>query len=154
MRQPSCRPWGSAWLCSRPAKLRVQAAAAWADIEVLPKRRHALIPKLVDTVQGVARHGQTILAAVIQARGSAIAARSPAQPQQAEQPLAACLGQLFALAEAYPERRVLQTFRSMQDSLGQIKEALQSAHRYYNAVVRDLTTAIARFRPRCSAGGL
>lgn len=132
-------------LYNRLLQLRVQADGAWADIDVQLKRRHDLVPNLVETVQGYAGYEQKTLNAVIQARGVAMAARTPAQQQKAEQQLAASLGQLFALAEAYPELKAVASFCSLQDSLAEIEEALQNSRRYYNAVVRDLNTAIAIF---------
>jgi LemA protein len=89
---------------------------------------------------------------VIEARNAAIAARGPGEQQRAEQQLGASLGQLFALAEAYPALRAVESFRALQDDLGRIEEALQNARRYYNAVVRDLNTAIVQFPSNLVAG--
>ncbi len=132
-------------LYNRLVQLGVQADTAWADIDVQLKRRHDLIPNLVETVRGYAAHETESFRAVIDARNAAISARGPAQQQQAEQRLAGSLGQLFALAEAYPELRAVATFTSLQDELAAIEEALQNARRYYNAVVRDLNTVIVQF---------
>ncbi len=132
-------------LYNRLVRLGVQADTAWADIDVQLKRRHNLIPNLVETVRGYATHETESFRAVIEARNAAIAARGPAQQQPAEQRLAASLGQLFALAEAYPALRAVTAFTSLQDELAAIEEALQNARRYYNAVVRDLNTAILQF---------
>jgi LemA protein len=138
---------------NRLAQLNVQADNAWADIDVQLKRRHDLIPNLVQTVQGYASHEKESFRAVIEARNSAIAARGVAMRQQAEQQLAASLGQLFALAEAYPALRAEESFQTLQANLSQIEETLQSARRYYNAVVRDLNTAIVQFPSNLVAGG-
>ena len=138
---------------NRLAQLNVQADNAWADIDVQLKRRHDLIPNLVQTVQGYASHEKESFRAVIEARNSAIAARGVAQRQQAEQQLAASLGQLFALAEAYPALRAVESFTSLQNELSRIEEALQNARRYYNAVVRDLNTAIVQFPSNLVASG-
>lgn len=132
-------------LYNRLVALGVQADTAWSDIDVQLKRRHDLIPNLVETVRGYATHERESFEAVIQARNAAVAARGAAQQQRAEQSLAASLGQLFALAEAYPELRAVERFNALQHDLGEIEDALQSARRYYNAVVRDLNTAIAQF---------
>jgi LemA protein len=134
------------------AQLTVQADTAWADIDVQLKRRHDLIPNLVRTVEGYASHEKESLQAVIEARSAAMAARGPARQQQAEQRLAASIGQLFALAEAYPALRAVESFQSLQDDLAGIEEALQQARRYYNAVVRDLNTAIVQFPSNLVAG--
>jgi LemA protein len=130
---------------NRLAQLRVHAHNAWADIDVQLKRRHDLIPNLVETVRSYASHEQESFRAVIEARNAAVAARGPGDKQQAEQTLGASLGQLFALAEAYPALRAVESFQTLQTNLSQIEEALQNARRYYNAVVRDLNTAIVQF---------
>ncbi len=140
-------------LYNQLAGLGVQADNAWADIDVQLKRRHDLIPNLVETVKGYASHEKESFRAVIEARSAAIAARGPAQQQQAEQQLGASLGQLFALAEAYPALRAVESYRALQDDLGGIEEALQNARRYYNAVVRDLNTAIVQFPSNLVASG-
>ena len=134
-------------LYNRLAQLNVQADNAWADIEVQLKRRHDLIPNLVQTVQGYASHEKESFHAVIEARNSAFSARGPA-----EQQLAASIGQVLALAEAYSALRAVVSFTSLQQDLGGIEEALQNARRYYNAVVRDLNTAILQFPSNLVAG--
>ena len=130
---------------NRLAHLQVQADTAWADIDVQLKRRHDLIPNLVETVKGYASHEQESFEAVVAARGAAVAARGPAQQQRAEQQLAASLGQLFALVESYPQLRAVESFNTLQNDLSGIEEALQAARRYYNAVVRDLNTSLVQF---------
>ncbi|MFM7652787.1 MAG: LemA family protein [Vulcanococcus sp.] len=130
---------------NRMAQLQVQADTAWADIDVQLKRRHDLVPNLVETVKGYAGHERESLEAVVTARSAAVSARGPAQQQRAEQQLAATLGQIFALAEAYPELRAVESFNALQDDLSSIEEALQAARRYYNAVVRDLNTSVVQF---------
>ncbi len=137
---------------NRLAQLRVLADNAWADIDVQLKRRHDLIPNLVETVRGYASHEQESFRTVIEARNAAVAARGSREQQQAEQALGASLGQLFALAEAYPALRAVESFQTLQANLSQIEEALQSARRYYNAVVRDLNTAIVQFPSNLVAG--
>lgn len=127
------------------AQLQVRADGAWSDIDVQLKRRHDLIPNLVQTVQGYASHEQESFRAVIEARNRAVSARGPAEQQRAEQRLAASIGDLFALAEAYPALRAVESFTALQEDLGSIEEALQNARRYYNAVVRDLNTAVVQF---------
>jgi len=139
-------------LYNRLAQLNVQADNAWADIEVQLKRRHDLIPNLVQTVQGYASNEKESFRAVIEARNSAISARGPADQQRAEQQLAVSIGQVFALAEAYPALRAVESFTALQKDLGGIEEALQNARRYYNAVVRDLNTAIVQFPSNLVAG--
>src|SRR5688572_3951366 len=126
-------------------RLRVQAENAWADIDVQLKRRHDLIPNLVETVKGYAGHERQTLEAVIRARSSAMAAEGPAAQGAAEGALSQALKSLFALAEAYPQLRAVESFNRLQADLTQTEDALQNARRYYNAVVRDLNTRIAQF---------
>jgi LemA protein len=127
------------------AKLKVQADSAWADIDVQLKRRHDLIPNLVETVKGYASHEKGTFEAVINARNQAMSAQGPAARAEAENALTGTLRSLFALAEAYPQLRAAENFGSLQSSLSQIEDAIQNARRYYNAVVRDLNTKIMQF---------
>jgi LemA protein len=126
-------------------RLKVQCDNAWADIDVQLKRRYDLIPNLVETVKGYAAHEKGTFEAVVAARNQAMAATSPADKAQAENVLSGTLKSLFALAEAYPQLRAVESFTSLQNTLSQIEEAVQNARRYYNAVVRDFNTKIQQF---------
>ena len=126
-------------------RLAVQSENAWSDIDVQPKRRHDLVPNLIETVKGYAGHEQQTLDAVITARNRAMSAMTPSTKAEAEGILAQSLTSLFALAEAYPQLRAVESFTQLQSSLNQIEEAVQNARRYYNAVVRDLNTKIQEF---------
>jgi LemA protein len=118
-------------------RLRAACDSAWADIDVQLKRRYDLIPNLVETVKGYAAHEKGALEAVVNARAKAMSAQGPEAKAQAENQLSQSLKSLFALAEAYPQLRAVETFVQLQGSLNQIEEAVQNARRYYNAVVRD-----------------
>ncbi|HXH05219.1 MAG TPA: LemA family protein [Vicinamibacterales bacterium] len=135
-------------------RLRVQADSAWADIDVQLKRRYDLVPNVVETVKGYAGHERQALEAVVNARARAVAVQGagPAERGAAEGALTAALRQLFALAEAYPQLRAVESFTGLQQTLGQIEEAIQNARRYYNAVVRDLNTRIHQFPSNLVAG--
>jgi LemA protein len=133
-------------------RLRVQCDNAWSDIDVQLKRRYDLIPNLVETVKGYAGHEKGTLEAVIQARNSAMSAQGPAAKGEAEGMLAGALRQVFALAEAYPQLRAVESFTQLQQQLSQIEDTIQNARRYYNAVVRDLNTKIAEFPSNIIAG--
>ncbi len=133
-------------------KLRVQCDNAWSDIDVQLKRRYDLIPNLVETVKGYAAHEKGTLEAVISARNRAMTTQGPAAKAEAEGMLTQALRQVFALAEAYPQLRAVETFSQLQGTLSQIEEAVQNARRYYNAVVRDLNTKIAEFPSNLIAG--
>ncbi|TKS58584.1 MAG: membrane protein [Nitrospira sp.] len=126
-------------------RLRVQSENAWADIDVQLKRRHDLIPNLIETVKGYAGHEKQTFEAVVTARNRAMTATTPATKAEAEGVLAQSLKSLFALAEAYPQLRAVESFTQLQGSLNQIEETVQNARRYYNAVVRDLNTKIQEF---------
>ena len=133
-------------------RLRAQADNAWSDIDVQLKRRYDLIPNLVETVKGYAGHERATLDAVVSARGRAMTAAGPAAKAEAEGALTQALRQVFALAEAYPQLRAVESFTQLQASLNQIEDAVQNARRYYNAVVRDLNTRIAQFPSNLIAG--
>lgn len=126
-------------------KLRVQCDNAWSDIDVQLKRRYDLIPNLVETVKGYAAHEKGTLEGVVAARNTAMSAQGPAAKAQAETMLTSALRQVFALAEAYPQLRAVESFTQLQGTLNQLEDSIQNARRYYNAVVRDLNTKIAEF---------
>jgi LemA protein len=135
-------------------RLKVTTDNAWADIDVQLKRRYDLIPNLVETVKGYAGHEKGTLEAVINARNRAMSATSPADKAQAENVLSGTLKSLFALSEAYPQLRAIESFTSLQNTLSQIEDTVQNARRYYNAVVRDLNTKIQQFPTNILAGML
>src|SRR3989337_3341704 len=95
---------------------------AWPDIDVQLKRRYDLVPNLVETVKGYASHEKDTLDAVISARNRAMTAQGPHAKGEAEGMLAGALRQLFALAEAYPQLRAVESFTQLQGSLQQIEE--------------------------------
>ena len=126
-------------------RLRVQCDNAWADIDVQLKRRYDLVPNLVETVKGYAGHERKTLEEVVNARNRAMSAQGPAAKAEAEGMLTQALKSLFALAEAYPQLRAVESFTQLQATLNQIEDAVQNARRYYNAVVRDLNTKVQMF---------
>ncbi|HSJ32623.1 MAG TPA: LemA family protein [Longimicrobiales bacterium] len=126
-------------------QLKVRAESAWSDIDVQLKRRHDLVPNLVETVKGYASHESGTFEAVVNARSRAMGAQSPAARAEAENMLTGALKSLFALAEAYPQLRAAENFGQLQHQLAGIEDAIQNARRYYNAVVRDLNTKIQQF---------
>ena len=147
-------------LYNRLVQLRVGAAAAWSDIDVQLKRRSDLIPNLVDTVRGYAGHENATLTQVVEARTAAQAAATgssaadPSRRAVVENQLSGALRQLFALSEAYPALRAVESFNQLQESLQEVEEALQNARRYYNAVVRDYNMALQQFPSNLVAGWL
>ena len=126
-------------------RLRVQADESWSGIDVQLKRRHDLIPNLVETVKGYASHEKETLDRVITARNSAMSAQTPEAKAGAENMLTGALKTVFALSEAYPDLKANQNFMALQKSLEEVEDNLQNARRYYNAVARDLNTKCDTF---------
>lgn len=141
-------------LYNRLVSLRVRAENAWSDIDVQLKRRADLVPNLVSTVKGYASHERATLDAVTQARTRAVAAQGagPATRAQAEAELTTALRGLTVAVEAYPELKASEGFRDLQAQLAATEDAVQNARRYYNAVVRDLNTAVSTFPSNLVAG--
>ena len=130
---------------NRLTRLRQLSGNAWADIDVQLKRRHDLIPSVVAVVKGHAGYERETLEALVAARGRAAAAAGPAAKAREEDPLAVSLGRIFAVAEAYPDLKAAASFAGLQRTLSDVEDHLQNARRYYNAVVRDLNTAVEQF---------
>lgn len=126
-------------------KLRILCENAWADIDVQLKRRYDLIPNLIETVKGYAAHEKDTLEAVIDARNRAMSATGREARAEAENMLTGALKSLFALSEAYPQLRAVESFTQLQSTLTEIEGAIQSSRRYYNAVVRDYNTKLQVF---------
>jgi LemA protein len=133
-------------------QLRVRCDSSWSDIDVQLKRRHDLIPNLVETVKGYAAHEKGTFENVAKFRSMAMQATTPADKAAAENQLTGALKSLFAVAEAYPDLKANQQFLQLQGSLSQLEDSIQNARRYYNAVVRDLNTKIQSFPTNILAG--
>jgi len=126
-------------------QLRVRADSAWSDIDIQLKRRHDLIPNIVETVKGYAAHEKGTFENIAKWRSAAMGATAPEDRAQAENQLTGALRQLFAVAEAYPELKANTQFTQLTQTLQEVEDALQNARRYYNAVVRDYNTRIQTF---------
>jgi len=131
--------------------LRVRVEEAWADIDVQLKRRYDLIPNLVETVKGYAKHESETLQAVMDARARATAINVDASKVTGEQVaalagasagLGGALGKLMAVAEAYPDLKADKNFLELQNSLEDTENKIQAARRFYNGNVRDYNTKI------------
>src|SRR5215472_8975778 len=133
-------------------QLRVRADSAWSDIDVQLKRRHDLIPNLVETVKGYAAHEKGTFENIAKFRSQAMQATTPADKAQAENQLSGALKSLFAVAENYPELKASEQFTGLQSSLNSIEDNIQNARRYYNAVVRDYNTRVQSFPTNILAG--
>ena len=132
-------------------RLRNRAEEGFSDIDVQLKRRHDLIPNLVETVKGYAAHERQVFENVTAARSSAVAARGPEQQAQAEGALTGALRQLFAVAEAYPDLKANQNFIELQDEITDTEDKIQAARRFYNMTVRDLNIKVETFPSRVIA---
>src|ERR1700722_11176256 len=133
-------------------RLRVQCDNAWSDIDVQLKRRHDLIPNLVETAKGYAAHEKGTFENIAKFRSMAMQATTPGDKAVAENQLTGALKSLFAVAENYPELKANDQFLQLQASLSQTEDTIQNARRYYNAVVRDLNTKIQVFPTNILAG--
>ncbi|OLC53985.1 MAG: hypothetical protein AUH85_12730 [Chloroflexi bacterium 13_1_40CM_4_68_4] len=132
---------------NRLVTLRQRVSEAYSDIDVQLKRRHDLIPNLVETVKGYAAHERGVFDEVTQARANAIAAGSaaPAQRAQAENMLSGALRSLFAVAEAYPQLQAVQEFKDLSENLTATEDKIAFARRFYNGSVRDYNTSLQTF---------
>ncbi len=118
---------------------------AWADIDVQLKRRHDLIPNLVESVKGYAAHESATFQAVSDARTKALGAQSIDEKAKAENVLTSALKSVFAIAEAYPQLRAVESFVQLQNELSDTENKIQAARRFYNGNVRDLNIRIEIF---------
>jgi len=130
---------------NRLVLLRQMVRESWSGIDVQLKRRHDLIPNLIETVKGYMAHEQKVLASVTELRAQSINAGSGSSKAAAENQLSAALKTLFAVAEAYPDLKANQSFLELQKNLSDIEDQLQMARRYYNGAVRALNTVIESF---------
>jgi LemA protein len=121
---------------------RNQVREAWSDIEVQLKRRHSLVPNLVETVKGYAQHERSTLDSVTKARVQAMGATTPHDHAQAENILSSTLKSLFAVAENYPDLKANVNFLELQRELSDTENKIQASRRFYNTTVRDYNTAI------------
>lgn len=126
-------------------KLKNRADEAWSDIDVQLKRRYDLIPNLIETVKGYAKHEQQTLEKVIQARNLAMQAGGASEKAKAENELSQTLKSIFALSESYPDLKANQNFVRLQDELSDTENKIQSARRFYNGNVRDFNIKIEVF---------
>jgi len=130
------------WVYNKLVGLRNRTREAWGDIDTQLKRRHDLIPNLVEVVKGYAQHEKRVFQQVSEARAKALSAQTTPDRAAAEGMLSTALKGLFAVAEAYPQLKANENFLELQRALSQTEEDIQKSRRYYNAVVRDFNTAL------------
>lgn len=122
--------------------LRVRVEEAWSDITVQLKRRLDLIPNLVETVKGYAKHEKEVFIAVTEARANALSAKGVKETAEADNQFTGALKSLFAVAESYPDLKANQNFLELQQELVDTEDKIQASRRFYNSGVRDLNTKI------------
>ena len=137
---------------NRLVGLREQVRNSWSQIDVQLKRRHDLIPNLVEAVKGYAAHERGTLEAVIQARNAAMAAQSLPDREQAENQLTTTLRSLFALSESYPNLRANENFMMLQEELSGTEGKIAYARQHYNDIVGIYNTTIKSFPANLIAG--
>lgn len=133
-------------------KLRVRVEEAWSDITVQLKRRMDLIPNLVESVKGYAKHESSVFEKVTEARAAVLGAKGVKETATAENQFESALKSVFAVAEAYPDLKASQNFVELQNELVDTEDKIQAARRFYNGGVRDLNTKIQTFPTNLLAG--
>ena len=126
-------------------RLKNQGEEAYAQIDAHLKQRYDLIPNLVETVKGYAKHEQGTLTAVIEARNKAMSASGVSEKDKADKAFEGTLKSLFALSEAYPELKANENFKDLQNQLTRLESEILQARKYYNGVVKTFNTKIETF---------
>ena len=126
-------------------RLNTRVDEAWSDITVQLKYRADLIPNVVETVKGYAKHENETFKMVTEARTAAMGAKTVKQAAEAENAMQGALGRLFAIAEAYPELKANTNFQTLQTQLQDVEDKIQAARRFYNSGAKELNTKIKTF---------
>jgi LemA protein len=132
-------------LFNRMVSRRNAVDNSWAQIEAALQRRHDLIPNLVESVKGYAKHERATFEEVTRARSGAVAAEAPPSQAAAEDTLTAAIGRLMVVAEQYPELRATENFQQLQSQLSQTEDQIQITRRVYNDTVQTYNTMIQQF---------
>jgi len=140
------------WIYNRFVRNQNLVQEAWSGIDVQLKRRYDLIPNLVRSVQGYAKHEKSLFESVTQARAKAIEAQGVRPQAEAENTLTSQLRSLFAVAENYPTLKANENFINLQQQLAKIEDEIQMARRYYNGAVRDFNILVQSFPSNLIAG--
>lgn len=125
--------------------LRNKVKDQWAQIDVVLKNRNSLIPNLVETVKGYAKHEKDTLNGVIEARNKATSAKTPEEEMKAAGEVTKALSHLFALAESYPDLKANENFLDLQNKLNEVEEKIRFARQFYNDVVMSYTNKLEMF---------
>ncbi len=138
-------------------RLKNRVAEAWSDIDVQLKRRYDLIPNLINTVKGYAKHERETLERVVEARNQAMSAQKGGDAKkqaEAENMLSSTLKSIFALAESYPDLKANQNFLELQREISDTENKIQASRRFYNGNVKDFNIALELFPTNMIAGTL
>src|SRR5262245_10747308 len=125
---------------------------SWAQIEAALQRRHDLIPNLVESVKGYAKHEEQTFENVTKARTTAVAAEAPGSQAAAEDALTSAIGRLMVVAEQYPDLRATENFQQLQSQLTETEDQIQITRRVYNDTVQTYNTFIQVFPNTILAG--
>ncbi len=139
-------------LYNRLVNLRNQVRNAWRQIDVQLKRRHDLIPNLVETVKDYMSYEQETLEKVVQARNQAVGANNPEEAIAAEGILGAALGKLFALMEAYPDLKANESVARLMEELSATENKISFSRQFYNDSVMSLNNGVQAFPSNIVAG--
>lgn len=126
-------------------KLDERVNEAWSDITVQLKYRADLIPNVVETVKGYAKHEKETFQMVTEARSAVMGAKTVKQAAEAEKEMQGALGRIFAIAESYPELKANANFVKLQEQLQDVEDKIQAARRFYNAGAKELNTKLKTF---------
>lgn len=137
---------------NRLTRQRILVREGWSGIGTFLQQRNDLIPNLVETVKGYALHESTTLQDVIRLRNQAINASTPAEQMATSNNMNKALGQLFALAEQYPDLKANSNYLALQADLTEMETKINQSRRYYNGTVRDYNQSVAVFPSNLVAG--
>lgn len=137
---------------NRLVRLRNLVQEAWSSIDVMLKKRHDLIPNLIETVKGYATHEKETLENVTRARTQALSATTVEMKETAEKNLSQAMMNLFAVAEQYPDLKANTNFQQLQSELSAVESDIEKSRRYYNGTVRENNTAVESFPSNVVAG--
>jgi LemA protein len=126
-------------------KLDERVNEAWSDITVQLKYRADLIPNVVETVKGYAKHEKEVFEGVTEARSAVMSAKTVKSAAKAEADMTNALSKVFAIAEAYPELKANGNFQKLQEQLQDVEDKIQAARRFYNAGAKELNTKLKTF---------
>lgn len=140
------------WTYNSLIRGRNQVDESWSDIDVQLKRRYDLIPNLIETVKGYAKHEAGVFQKVTEARAAAMAAKTLPEKAKAENMLTETLKSLFAVSENYPDLKATQNFLQLQDELSDTENKIQAARRFYNSNVMHYNIRLQSFPTKLIAG--